>query len=118
MPTPSATKRRDRVLIEDAAKTARKLREQPGQWFLVGVGYPDEQHSLSEVARVYAQTAYRIRCNYRPDAKGVPQGLRAFRGDESGEFEAISTADQSRPRQVAPIELHARFVPLGEPRVP
>lgn len=117
MPT-RATKRRDRVLIEPAETVAKKLRANPGRpddlvgWHVIAA------KPLKD-ARVLAQTAYRIRCNYRPDVKGVPQGLRAFQADEHGEFEAVSTANQSRPNQIAPVELHARYVLTdGEPRTP
>lgn len=107
---PTATKRRARVLIESPEVTARKLRANPGQWFLVGVGYPDEERTLEQVARVLTQTAWRIRQNYRRNSRGVPQGLKAFAADVHGEFEAQSTADQSRTDQVAPVELSARYV--------
>ena len=65
-----------------------------------------------EDARILAQTAYRIRQNYRPDRNGIIRGLRAFAADEHGEFEAISTADQRRPNKIAPVEMSARFVLL------
>jgi len=111
---PNATKRRARVLIESHETTARKLRAASGQWFLIGVGEPDEDHTLEQVARVLAQTAYRIRLNYLPNARGVRQGLRAFAADSHGYFEAVSTADQSRPKQIAPVELSARWVLRSE----
>lgn len=101
--------RRGRVLIEDAFAIAKKLRANPGTpddevgWHLSGIGQLDE-------ARVLAQTAYRIRLNYRPDERGRRRGLRAFAADETGYFEAISTANQSRPDPVAPVELFVRFV--------
>lgn len=106
----SATKRRAPVLIESHEITARKLRASPGQWFLIGARDPDEDHTLEEIARVMTQTAYRIRLNYRRNAQGVPQGLKAFAADSRGEFEATSTADQGRPNKVAAVELSARWV--------
>lgn len=114
--TLSATKRRGRVLIKDPYIIARDLRAHPGLpedregWFLIGVGYPDENYSLEQVARILAQTAYRIRQNYRPNERGVRQGLKAFAADDSGYFEATSTADQRRANQIAPVELSARWV--------
>lgn len=106
----TATKRRSQVLIESPEVTARKLRASPGQWFLIGVGHPDAEHTLEQVARVLTQTAYRIRLNYRQNERGIPQGLKAFAADSRGEFEAQSTADQSRPDKIAPVELSARYV--------
>jgi hypothetical protein len=120
-PMTVATKRRSRVLIEDDMVVARKLRADPGTWHLVGVGEPDEWRTLEQVARVYAQTAYRIRCNYLPNDRGVRQGLKAFAADDTGYFEATCTADQSRDDQVAPVELSARYVIRskdGEPPAP
>lgn len=114
----TATKRRDRVLIESAESTARKLRANPGQWFLIGVGEPDEWNTLEQIARVLTQTAYRIRQNYRLDDSGKRRGLRAFAANEHGEFEAQSTADQSRPNQRAAVELIGRWVEFGEPHTP
>jgi hypothetical protein len=109
----TATQRRDRVLIEPAETVAKKLRASPGQWHLVAAKPLEE-------ARVLTTTAWRIRCNYRPNAKGIPQGLRAFAADKHGEFEAVSTADQSRPNQTAPVEMFARYVLFedGEPPTP
>lgn len=73
---------------------ARKLRADPGEWFLVGVGELDR-------ARVFSQTANRIK-------RGE---LEDFRKTSAGGFEATSTADKSRKDQVAEVELFARFVP-------
>jgi hypothetical protein len=101
--TTSATRRRERVLIEPAETVAKKLRASPGVWHLIATG------ELAD-ARILAQTAYRIRQNYRPDRQGILRGLRAFAADNRGEFEAISTADQRRPNQIAPVELSARWV--------
>jgi hypothetical protein len=101
--TTSATRRRDRVLIEPAETVAKKLRASPGVWHLIATGELED-------ARILAQTAYRIRQNYRPDRRGIPRGLRAFAADDRGEFEAISTADQRRPNQIAPVEMSARYV--------
>jgi hypothetical protein len=108
---PTATKRRARVLIKSPEVTARMLRANPGVWFLIGIGDPDEDHTLEQVARVLTQTAWRIRQNYRPNDRGVPQGLKAFADDPTGEFEAQSTADQSRPDKLAAVELLARWMP-------
>lgn len=99
----TAPHRRDRVLIEDAATVAKKLKANPGVNHLIAVG------DLSD-ARVLAQTAYRIRQNYRIDEQGIRRGLKDFAADERGEFDATSTANQSRPNKVAAVELHAKYI--------
>jgi hypothetical protein len=90
MPKPP---RRAHVLIERNVVVAQKLRAEPGTWWLVGYGDKDR-------AKVMAQTAFRIN-----------QGdLRAFAADDAGFFEAVATADQSRPGALAPVEAYARYV--------
>jgi hypothetical protein len=84
------------VLDQDAEDTAAFLREHPGQWYLVASG------PLSR-AGVIKQTAWRIR-------KG---DLRAFPVDESGRYEAATTAARDRPDAVAEVEMVARWVPAG-----
>jgi hypothetical protein len=100
------TRRRTQVLIKSNAEVAALLKATPGQWFWIACG-PKRR------ARVYSQTAYRINQNYRPDDTGSPQGLGPFAADETGEFEAVATADQSRPDMVAEAEIRARWKPVG-----
>jgi hypothetical protein len=97
------SKRRQRVLIEPPETVVRKLKAAPGQWFLIGIGEKSDSRTL-------AQTAYRIRENYRLGDDGKRHGLQVFAEDETGFFEASSTADSSRPDQVAEAELSARWV--------
>lgn len=86
--------RHERVLIEANEDVARKLRADPGAWYLVAEGDLDR-------ARVFSQTANRIK-------RGE---LEDFRAGSDGRFDATSTADQSRTDKVAEVELFARFVP-------
>jgi len=86
--------RHERVLIEANEDVARKLRAEPGVWFLVGAGELDR-------ARVMSQTANRIK-------RGE---LEDFRKTPAGQFDATSTADKSRKDKVADVELFARFIP-------
>lgn len=84
--------RRPHVLIEKHSVVARKLKAEPGVWWLVGIGE-------KERARVLAQTAFRI-------SKGT---LKDFTQNDTGYFEAMATADQSRPDPIAPVEAYARY---------
>lgn len=84
--------RHERVLIEPNPDVATALRDDPGEWYLVGEG-------SIERARVFSQTANRIR---KGELDDFPKGKTSW-------FEATSTADQSRPDMVAPVELYARF---------
>ncbi len=103
---PRQNRRRTQVLSKSNAEVAALLRSQPGQWFRVAGG-PKER------ARVYAQTAYRINQNYRPDESGKPQGLSPFAADDTGEFQAVATADERRRDKVDPAEIRARWKPVG-----
>jgi hypothetical protein len=86
--------RHERVLIESNEVVAQKLRADPGRWYLVAEGGRDR-------ARVFSQTAQRIK---RGD-------LEDFQETPSGRFEATSTADRSRKDKIADAELFARFMP-------
>lgn len=94
-----STRRRVRVLIEPNADVARKLKAQPGKWFLIGVGDLDRSRTLS-------QTAFRIREGQLAD----------FARDDEGRFWASSTADTNRPDKIADVELSAIWLPWGTDR--
>lgn len=85
--------RHERVLIEANEVVARKLRADPGAWYLVAEGPRGR-------ARVYSQTAQRIKRGELDD----------FQETLDGRFEATSTADRSRADKIAEAELYARFV--------
>lgn len=100
-PRMTTTRRRAHVLIEPNATVAKKLRDAPNRWFLVGGGDLDYAKTLS-------QTAYRIN-------RGR---LEAFAKTPAGRFEASYTADTSRPNQVYPAELSCRWVPTESAAAP
>lgn len=75
---------------------AKKLRDAPNRWFLVGGGDLDYAKTLS-------QTGYRIN-------RGL---IEAFAPTPAGRFRASYTADTKRPNQIFPAELSAIFIPTG-----
>ena len=92
--------RRPHVLLYPNPEVAAWLREHPGEWFLVATGERERR-------RVLTQTAFRIR-----------HGLLAdFSVGHDGRFEAVASADKSRPDQVADVEVSARFVPSAGGRL-
>lgn len=100
--TDISQRRRGSVLIKSNAEVAEDLRANPGQWFLVGIGTPGQEHLLS-------QTAYRIRQNYKQG-----QGLSSFEADEDGEFNAIASTNFTLPDgTTAACVVHAVWQPYG-----
>jgi hypothetical protein len=77
---------------------AQKLRDHPGEWFIVAADDRCRAHVLS-------QTAYRIGLNYEGG-----RGLVDFASDDEGRFEAVFSADPRRANQHAPAEIRARYV--------
>lgn len=77
---------------------AQKLRDHPGEWFIVAADDRCRAHVLS-------QTAHRIRLNYEEG-----RGLVDFASDDEGRFEAVFSTDSRRVDQRAPAEIRARYV--------
>jgi hypothetical protein len=89
--------------LEPNADVADKLRANPGEWFLVGIGTKGQEHVLS-------QTAYRIRQNYEQG-----RGLASFESDDAGRFDATASTNFRMPDgTLLACALHAVWLPAAD----
>jgi hypothetical protein len=84
---------RQRVLLEDSDETvAKKLKAEPGSWFVIALGPKDRRGSIATVgSRINTGTH------------------RAFPHDDEGWYETTVRSNVKRWKQTAPVEMHGRW---------